>query len=55
MDRRFESVDRRLERLTEQVSELRSPVAGIGERVSRNEGQIEVIREQLQIVDAPQP
>lgn len=66
VDRRFEAVDRRfddlkegvnkrLDRLTDEVSELRSLVVGIGERVSRNEGQIVIIREQLQTVDAPAP
>ena len=41
--------------LADEVSELRILVTGIGERVSRNEGQIQIIREQLQTVDAPAP
>lgn len=55
MDRRFEAMDQRLDRLTDEVSELRVLVTGVGERVSRNEGQIEIIREQLQTVDTPEP
>lgn len=55
VDRRIGTVEQRLDRLTDEVSELRILVTGIGERVSRNDGQIEVIREHLQIVDAPEP
>jgi DNA anti-recombination protein RmuC len=50
---RFDAQDQRLDRLTGEVSELQRLVVGIGERVSRTEGQIEVIREQLQTADAP--
>ena len=52
---RFEAVTQRLDRLTTEVSELRRLVVGIGERVSRNEGEIDVIREQLRIADTPSP
>lgn len=62
IDRQFEAVnqrldghDKRLDRLTDEVSELRRLVVGISERVSRNEGEIDVIREQLRIVDTPSP
>ena len=62
MDQRFEAVnrrldghDKRLDRLTGEVSELRRLIVGIGERVSRNEGEIDVIREQLRIADTPSP
>ena len=55
MDERIGVVEQRLGRLTDAVSELRTLVTGVGERVSRNEAQIEVIREQLQTVDAPEP
>ena len=55
VDRRIGAVEQRLHRLTDEVSDLRILVTGIGERVSRNDGQIEVIREQLQTVDAPEP
>ena len=55
MDERIGAVEQRLDRLTDEVSEMRVLVTGVGERVSRNEGQIEVIREQLQTVDAPEP
>ena len=60
VDRQFEAVnqrldghDRRLERLTDEVAELRRLMVGISERVSRNEGEIDVIREQLRIADTP--
>lgn len=55
IDRQFEAVNQRLDRLTDEVSELRRLVVGISERVSRNEGEIDVIREQLRIVDTPSP
>ena len=55
MDARFEAVDQRLDRLSDEVAELRVLVTGIAERVSRNEGQIRIIREQLRTVDAPAP
>ena len=48
MTQRFNQQDQRLDRLTDEVSALRALVVGIGERVSRNEGAIGVIREQLQ-------
>ena len=51
MNQRFDAVDQRLERLENDVSELRK----LSERVSRNEGQIQVIRQQLQTADAPAP
>lgn len=55
IDRQFEAVNQRLDRLTNEVSELRRLVVGISERVSRNEGEIDVIREQLRIADTPSP
>ena len=55
VNRPFEAVNQRLDRLTDEVSELRRLVVGIGERVSRNEGEIDVIREQLRIADTPSP
>ena len=51
IDQRFDAQDRRLESLENEVSELRK----LDERVSRNEGQIDVIRQQLQTADAPSP
>ena len=48
VDQRFDAMNERLDRLTDEVSALRGLVVGIGERVSRNEGAIGVIREQLQ-------
>lgn len=52
-NRRIDDTNQRLDRLTDEVSELRKLMVSIGDRVSRNEGQIEVIREQLQTADAP--
>ena len=53
VDQRIDDTNQRLDRLTDEVSELRKLMVSIGDRVSRNEGQIEVIREQLQTADAP--
>ena len=64
MDQRFEAVDQRfddlknemnqrLDHLTSELSALRTLVVGIAERVSRNEGAITLIREQLQAEGAP--
>ena len=53
-DQRFDAQDQRLDQLTREVSELRALVVGIIERVSRNEGEINIIREQLQSI-APAP
>ena len=55
MNLRFEEVDRRFDRLTDEIAELRRIMVGIGERVSRNEGEIDVIREHLRIADTPTP
>ena len=53
VDQRFDAQDQRLDRLGDEVAELRKLTIGIGERVSRSEGQIEIIREQIKTVDAP--
>ena len=59
VDQRFEAQERlmnqRLDRLTDEIAELRRIMVGIGERVSRNEGEIDVIREHLRIADTPSP
>ena len=55
IDQRFNAVNQRLDQLTGEVSELRKLTVSIIERVSRNEGEINVIREQLLAVDAPAP
>ena len=55
VDQRFESVERRLDQLTSEVSELRTLVIGIGERVSRNEGRIDLLTEQFQATPVPSP
>ena len=52
-DQRLDAQDQRLERLTDEVAELRKLMVSISDRVSRSEGQIEVIREQIKTVDAP--
>ena len=52
---RFDAVDERIDRLTEEVAELRTLLVGINERVSRNEGRIDVILEQIQAADTPSP
>lgn len=51
IDQRFDVQDRHIEDLTNDVSELRT----LSERVSRNEGRIGVIMEQLQTAGAPSP
>lgn len=55
MNQRFDAQDKRLDRLTDEVPELRKLTVGIIERVSRNEGEIDVIREQIQTTDKPSP
>ena len=55
IDQRFDAMDKRIDRLTEEVSELRRLTVSISERVSRSEGQIDVIREQIQAADTPSP
>lgn len=49
INQRFDAVDQRLEGLENEVSGLRR----LSDRVSRNEGQIDAIRRQLQTADAP--
>ena len=51
INQRFDAQDRRIEDLVKDVSELRT----LSERVSRNEGLIDAIMEQLQTADAPSP
>ena len=53
IDQRFDAQDQRLDRLADEVAELRKLTISIGERVSRSEGQIEILREQIKTVDAP--
>lgn len=49
-DRRFDAQDQRLDRLADEIAELRKLTVSIGERVSRSEGQIEILREQIKTV-----
>ena len=51
INQRFDAQDRRLEDLAREVAELRN----LSDRVSRNEGRIDAIMEQLQTADAPSP
>ena len=55
VNQRLDAQDKRLDRLIDEVSELRRLTVGISERVSRSEGEIDVIREQLRIADTPSP
>lgn len=55
IDQRFDAMNKRLDRLADEVSELRKLTVSISERVSHNEGQIDVIREQIQAADTPSP
>ena len=55
LDQRFDAVDKRIDRLADEVSELRKLTVGIGERVSRNEGRIDVILDQMRAADTPSP
>ena len=51
INQRFDAQDKRIEDLAKGVSDLRK----LGERVSRNEGEIDVIRQQLQTSDVSSP
>ena len=55
VDQRFDAMDKRIDRLTDEVAELHRLASSISERVSRNEGRIDVILEQIQAADAPLP
>ena len=55
VDRLFDGQDQRLDRLTDAVTDLHRLMVGITERVFRNEGEIDVIREHLGIADTPSP
>ena len=52
-DQRLDAQDQRLDRLADEVAELRKLTVSIGERVSRSEGQIDILLEQIKTVDAP--
>ena len=66
VNQRFDAQDKRIDkleadmyrgfdRLADGLSALRELTAGISERVSRTEGEIDVIRQQLQTADNPAP
>ena len=52
-DQRSDAQGQRLDRLADEVDELRRLTVRIGERLSRSEGQVGIIREQIETVDAP--
>ena len=51
IDQRFDAQDRRIEDLAKDVADLQK----LSDRVSRNEGQIDIIGQQLKTADAPAP
>ena len=58
MNQRLDSVDQRLDAVEQRLGRLETDVSALrmlSDRVSRNEGQIDLLREQLQTVDAPTP
>ena len=55
MNQGFDDQNKSIRRLTGEVAELRKLTVSIGERVSRNEGRIDAIMQQLQTADAPAP
>ena len=55
MNQGFDDQNKSFDRLTGEVAELRKLTVSIGERVSRNEGQINAIMQQLQTADTPAP
>lgn len=48
-------MNRRFDRLTDDVSALRERATRISDRISRNKGRIDVVREQIQDADNPAP
>ena len=55
INQRFDDQDRRIADVGAEVAALRELTVSIGERVSRNEGQVDVLMQQLQTADAPAP
>ena len=55
MNERFEPIHQRLDRLTDGVFEPRRLMVSVSERVARNEGEIDVIREHLPVAATPSP
>ena len=51
VEQRFDAVDQRIDQLTGDVSDLRK----LSDRVSRNEGRIDAVTQQLQTADGPAP
>ena len=51
INQRFDAVEERLGRLSAEVSDLRR----LADRVSRNEGRLDAITQQLQAIDEPAP
>ena len=55
VDQRFDAQDRRIESIDRRLRTLETLMSGVAQRVSRNEGEIDVIRQQLQGADTPAP
>ena len=55
VDQRFDAMDKRIDRLADEVSELRKLTVSISERVSKNEGRIDVILDLMRAADTPSP
>ena len=53
MSQRFDAQDRRFDSQDERLDRLEEAIRTFDRQISRNEGQIEVIREQIKTVDAP--
>ncbi|MDE0205777.1 MAG: hypothetical protein OXP66_07110 [Candidatus Tectomicrobia bacterium] len=55
MNQRFNAHDERLDRLADEISSLRDLTIRVNDRVSRNEAEIGVIRQQFQGNEEPSP
>ncbi len=49
MNQRFDAQDKRFDRLTDEVSEIRR----LSDRITRNDLRLDIIEQQLQTADAP--
>lgn len=53
MNQRFDAQDQRFDAQDERLDRLEEAIRTFDRQISRNEGQIEIIREQIKTVDAP--
>ena len=53
MNQRFDAQDQRFDAQDERLDRLEEAIRTFDRQISRNEGQIEIIREQINTVDAP--